>query len=234
MLCTRQDTGNVDVITSVTGKPAVRSLFREGRRCVTLSNQSMVNIPTFYEFGTNENPTAGKFTSSTAIKGPYTTNASLAELQSAPPTLKHRGRQSSSSSQDGCRDQVDFSTKFPFSQSQVSQLAADQELEQDPFPHCTIMRSFKISNEEMVKRYLYDKFMLLQQQANKRIAKAWIKGICPKKQARFPYQNKQRKQTLGLNAEVPEWWPIEVSPFTEPDHINKDGKSPCEIKATYQ
>ena len=100
------------------------------------------------------------------------------------------------------------------------------ELDQEPLPYCTMMRSFKISDEEMVKEYLYNKFIALKQQANKLIAKAWIKGICPKKQARFPYQNKQRLETLGLNAEVPEWWPpIEVSTFTEPDHINKDRKS---------
>lgn len=89
------------------------------------------------------------------------------------------------------------------------------------------MRSFTISDGEKVKEYLLSRLVLLQQQTNKRIAKAWIKGICPKKQARFPYQNKLRRERDGLNPEIPEWWPIEQCAFVEPDHIHKERK--CDV-----
>ena len=93
------------------------------------------------------------------------------------------------------------------------------------------MRSFKICEEDEVRAYLAERLQLLQQQADKRIAKAWIKGICPKKQARFPYQNKQRLKETGMGPQIPEWWPIELCPYTEPDHINKTGE--CSDRNNY-
>lgn len=71
----------------------------------------------------------------------------------------------------------------------------------------------------------------MQQLAVKRIAKAWIKGICPKKQATFPY-HKKRREREGLDhlndfsGYIPGWWPdTSVCRFVEPDHIKRDGKS---------
>ena len=86
------------------------------------------------------------------------------------------------------------------------------------------MRAFRICEEHKVKSYLNRRLSKLQQQANKRIAKAWVKAICPKKQARFPYQNKLRLIETGDPPRVPEWWPIQDCPFTEPDHIDKNRK----------
>jgi hypothetical protein len=73
----------------------------------------------------------------------------------------------------------------------------------------------------------------MQQLAVKRIAKAWIKGICPKKQAMFPYHKKKRERQ-GPNCEPtnqPGWWPEQpLCKFVEPDHIRRDGKS---TRSTY-
>jgi hypothetical protein len=79
-----------------------------------------------------------------------------------------------------------------------------------------------------VERFLIDRFQTMQQLAVKRIAKAWIKGICPKKQAFFPYHKKKReREGLGHAAGcIPGWWPdTKVCRFVEPDHIKRDGKS---------
>ena len=99
------------------------------------------------------------------------------------------------------------------------------EAETESVPKSTQMSRFQINEEDKVKQYLTEKLILLQQQTDKRIAKAWIKGICPNKQAKFPYQNKQRMEATGLGPVRPEWWPpIDVCPFVEPDHIAKESK----------
>jgi hypothetical protein len=77
---------------------------------------------------------------------------------------------------------------------------------------------------EGIVAYLKERLELLQQQALKRIAKSWIKGICPKKQARFPYKTKQQKDGSDSELNIPDWWPIEACPYTEPDHVDKQGK----------
>lgn len=67
----------------------------------------------------------------------------------------------------------------------------------------------------------------MQQMAVKRIAKAWIKGICPKKQATFPYLKKKRERTGGPreSADQPGWWPEHsLCSFVEPDHIKREGE----------
>lgn len=94
-----------------------------------------------------------------------------------------------------------------------------------PAPRVGESIGVRMDDTVMVKRYLTEKLCQLQQQADKKIAKAWIKGICPKKQARFPYQNTHRKQEEGLDPIVPEWWPKDQGvSYTEPDHINKERK----------
>ncbi len=104
--------------------------------------------------------------------------------------------------------------------------AAKSESDDEVVPPRRQMHSFKISDEKKVGKYLEDRLDALQQQANKQIAKAWIKGICPKKQARYPYQNSIRRAREGLDPEIPVWWPAAdtVSEFKEPDHISKPGK----------
>jgi hypothetical protein len=68
----------------------------------------------------------------------------------------------------------------------------------------------------------------MQQLTVKRLAKAWIKGICPRKQAVFPYHKKSKEsgERVHVSANNPEWWPDEkLCKFIEPDHIKRDGKS---------
>ncbi|KAI7514390.1 hypothetical protein KC347_g651 [Hortaea werneckii] len=112
----------------------------------------------------------------------------------------------------------------------------------------TKMECFNVSDEERVKKFLLGRISKLHQLSNKKVAKAWIKGICPKKQAHFPYQNKQREEQ-GYLPEVPGWWPptppsrandfasrsgctshadehdsdigLDCCPFIEPDHVKK-------------
>ncbi|KAI6905024.1 hypothetical protein KC318_g6149 [Hortaea werneckii] len=135
---------------------------------------------------------------------------------------------------------------------------ADDELDEDETSashHLTDLRQsmtkmecFNVSNEERVKKFLLGRIGKLHQLSNKKVAKAWIKGICPKKQAHFPYQNKQREEQ-GYSPEVPGWWPptppsrandfasrsgcashtdehdgalgLDCCPFIEPDHVKK-------------
>jgi hypothetical protein len=89
-------------------------------------------------------------------------------------------------------------------------------------------QSLTICEGDKVEQLLIDRFQTMQQLAVKRIAKAWIKGICPKKQAFFPYHKKKRERD-GLDYPpgcVPGWWPeTKVCRFIEPDHIKRDGKS---------
>lgn len=78
--------------------------------------------------------------------------------------------------------------------------------------------------EELVARNL----RTMQQLSVKIIAKAWIKGICPRKQAIFPYFKKKKDTEGGKRdfAPAPDWWPhSSVCTFVEPDHIRRDGKS---------
>lgn len=87
----------------------------------------------------------------------------------------------------------------------------------------TRMRSLRLNDYEAITTYLRERLELLQQQALKRLAKTWIKNICPKKQARFPYRSKQQKED-GVESKIPIWWPFEECPFTEPDHVDKQGE----------
>ncbi|EMC96933.1 hypothetical protein BAUCODRAFT_433000 [Baudoinia panamericana UAMH 10762] len=87
-------------------------------------------------------------------------------------------------------------------------------------------KSFRIDDEAAVTAFLHDRFSEMQQLSDKRIAKVWIKGICPKKQAKFPYQNTKREKRTGEKGLVPGWWPdTNVCPFTEPDHIRKEQRN---------
>ena len=77
-----------------------------------------------------------------------------------------------------------------------------------------------------IMSYLKDRLELLQQQALKRLAKAWIKAICPKKQARFPYKSKHQDDDPNCQQKIPEWWPpLHECEYLEPDHIDKQGMS---------
>lgn len=67
----------------------------------------------------------------------------------------------------------------------------------------------------------------IQQLALKQIVRAWIKGICPGKQAVFPYLTKGRRgRGILPDGVVPRWWPaVEVCRFKAPDHLRSAGQS---------
>lgn len=90
----------------------------------------------------------------------------------------------------------------------------------------TEMESLAVGDADKVETFLRSRLKGMQQLAVKRIAKAWIKGICPKKQAKFPYHNKRHEEKgIKLEEAVPEWWPdVEICRFKEPDHIKRTGK----------
>ena len=98
-------------------------------------------------------------------------------------------------------------------------------VDDEVYPEMIRMKSFYMHEQEKVKAFLQNRIERIHQLSDKKIAKAWIKGICPKKQATFPYQNKQREKDIGQPPVVPEWWPpVETCPFTEPDHITRERK----------
>lgn len=111
--------------------------------------------------------------------------------------------------------------------------ASPSEPEEEPSPvkqPKKVSKSLRIDNSEEVCNFLVQRLRKMQQLAVKKIAKAWIKGICPKKQAKFPYQNKKGEETPGFMPRVPGWWPDTSScRFIEPDHIRRDGKSEAPI-----
>ena len=89
------------------------------------------------------------------------------------------------------------------------------------------MQAFRIREAPKVYAFLASRLRLLQQLADKKIAKAWIKGICPKKQSRFPYHTKARENDAVGRLSVPKWWPNPhtICRFIEPDHIKLEGRS---------
>ncbi|KAL1302543.1 hypothetical protein AAFC00_002925 [Neodothiora populina] len=93
--------------------------------------------------------------------------------------------------------------------------------------------SFRVNDKEKVQAFLYTRFMQIQQSAGKVIAKAWIKAICPKKQANYPYvdcnprpdQPRRRPRHAGP-PRVPIFWPgLDVCRHKEPDHLDKNERT---------
>lgn len=89
-----------------------------------------------------------------------------------------------------------------------------------------MLKSFRIDDYNEVTKFLATRLKRMQQLADKKIAKAWIKGICPKKQAKFPYQNQKQHKGNGAKPIIPAWWPSNGCRFIEPDHIRREGRSP--------
>lgn len=92
--------------------------------------------------------------------------------------------------------------------------------------------SFRIDDKEKVKAFLLMRFTQIQQSAGKVIAKAWIKAMCPKKQANYPYvdcnprpdQPRRRPRYPGP-PRVPFFWPdLSDCRHKEPDHLDKRGE----------
>lgn len=80
---------------------------------------------------------------------------------------------------------------------------------------------FHIDDDQSVAKTLLSCLFYLQQNTLKKIAKAWIKGICPRKQAKFPYRNKKGEDN-GKEVKIPPWWTSEdACIFREPDHVDR-------------
>jgi hypothetical protein len=111
--------------------------------------------------------------------------------------------------------------------------SSDDENDDDWGNHGNMQITLHIANQDEVVHFLRMRFTQIQQLATKVIAKAWIKAICPKKQANFPYvdsnpradQNQKRRRPRHDGPpRIPKFWPdIELCRHKEPDHTRKTG-----------
>lgn len=111
--------------------------------------------------------------------------------------------------------------------------SSDDESEENWSNHGNMQITLHIANEDEVIHFLKMRFTQIQQLATKVIAKAWIKAICPKKQANFPYvdsnprpdQSQKRRRPRHDGApRIPLFWPdVELCRHKEPDHTRKTG-----------
>ncbi|KAK0265123.1 hypothetical protein LTS16_016212 [Friedmanniomyces endolithicus] len=105
------------------------------------------------------------------------------------------------------------------------------------------MQTFWMHESTKVEACMVSRIEALQQLSGKKVSKDWIKAICPRKQARFPYSRGPKKKPAvkdtmenkfeeHLNSDtdaeeddragVPQWWPdTKVCPWKEPDHVRK-------------
>ena len=133
------------------------------------------------------------------------------ELFGEPPTRAKGKRISRTTRGRGCSTlRRDATSKSSYPYPQPAAVSTSDSDDEPPIPPRKQHRSFLIQDEQAVKDFLHSRLKGMQQLADKKIAKAWIKSICPKKQAYFPYQNKKSGrdgQVLEQAPVVPGWWP---------------------------
>lgn len=147
------------------------------------------------------------------------------------PITRARGKRASRATR--CRDRSivrgNTTRKSAYPYPQPTAALTSESDDEPPIPPRKQHKSFQIQDEQAVKDFLHSRLKGMQQLADKKIAKAWIKSICPKKQANFPYQNKKTGSDGRVREQppkVPGWWPdTEACRFIEPDHIKRTGKS---------
>jgi hypothetical protein len=85
-------------------------------------------------------------------------------------------------------------------------------------------KSVKVRDRDALHFFYTDAFHSLQQTNCRLIAKAFVKAVEPKKQAKYPYNGgKQPDGTQGdPGMTKPPWWPSGVT-HKEPDHMMKPG-----------
>jgi hypothetical protein len=106
----------------------------------------------------------------------------------------------------------------------LSEEEAKEKSELETIPKPAEAQEFMIMETKKVKKFFGTRLLMLQQSACKRLAKIWIKGICPRKQAIWPYQNNHRLRIQGMQPEKPPFWPKNGwCEFKEPDHITRKG-----------
>jgi hypothetical protein len=112
--------------------------------------------------------------------------------------------------------------------------SSDEEDEEESYSsHGNMQITLHIGNPDEVVHFLEMRFTQIQQLATKVIAKAWIKAICPKKQANFPYvdsnprpdqSQKRRRPRHDGSPRIPLFWPdVDLCRHKEPDHTRKAG-----------
>ncbi|KAK3612711.1 hypothetical protein LTR22_028501, partial [Elasticomyces elasticus] len=83
-----------------------------------------------------------------------------------------------------------------------------------------------MDEDDKVEAFLLEHIEALQQLSLKQISKEWIKVICPKKQANYPYRNTKVKSKTNKKPRVPGWWPDQkVCQWREPDHVKKEQRN---------
>ncbi|KAF2171078.1 hypothetical protein M409DRAFT_51301 [Zasmidium cellare ATCC 36951] len=111
----------------------------------------------------------------------------------------------------------------PVPESQLVREVSPSEPNDEMIPRKKVSRTLRMDDTVQVVDFLRTRLKRMQQLAVKKIAKAWIKGICPKKQAKFPYQNSKKcDEVEGFKPRIPGWWPKQGCRFTEPDHIKRE------------
>ena len=119
-------------------------------------------------------------------------------------------------------------------QTVASAESSDDEDEEEGWSsHGNMQITLHIASQDEVVHFLKMRFTQIQQLATKVIAKAWIKAICPKKQANFPYvdsnpradpSQKRRRPRHDGPPRIPLFWPdVELCRHKEPDHTRKTG-----------
>ena len=78
-----------------------------------------------------------------------------------------------------------------------------------------------------MRLFYWKAFEKFQQLNCRHLAKAYIKGLEPRKQVNYPYNGWKlvsgKRQKWGPEFTKPPWWPEEIQ-HKEPDHLPKDGE----------
>lgn len=110
-----------------------------------------------------------------------------------------------------------------YASPQLAPVSAPIGIENDVASSSKEWKRIKLSDTASVTKALKELLILSQQQVLKRLAKAWIKALCPKKQARFPYRKKKLRENAEGEPEIPAWWDVDICAHIEPDHVDKEG-----------
>lgn len=101
----------------------------------------------------------------------------------------------------------------------------DYTSRQDPLP-CNPTKAIRVGDQAAMLTYYESAFHALQQTNCRMLAKAFVKAVEPRKQARYPYNGGKGPdgQKGDPESTKPSWWPDGVT-HREPDHLKKPGPS---------
>lgn len=121
--------------------------------------------------------------------------------------------------------------------SRMQPLTGDCPMEdadmQQPKEASSETKSMQIGDLEAWLSFIHHTFETILQTTCKDLLTAWIKGIEPKKQSRYPYsgtKDVESKATFDAN-KIPWWWPRDGNGLSvvhrEPHHLKKHGQWTC-------